>query len=185
MLAESMPGGVTRRALLHVQASSRHQFHNGKEMTSDDVVASLMRWSKQSIDGKDLFDYVAEGGLRAVDKYTVKLKLKEKVAIVQINLAVANNLAIYPKEIAEKFPAPGEGDQRLRRDGSLQAQPEWKPDQYIRMVRFDDYKSRSGSPPATAAPRPPGLTRFAGFRSRTSPPVSPGWRPASSSWRTT
>ena len=95
------------------------KFHNGKEMTSDDVVASLTRWSKQSIYGKDLFGYVAE--LRAVDKYTVEMKLKEKVAIVLINLAVANNFAaIYPKEIAEKFPPAGEGH-RVHRDRPLQA----------------------------------------------------------------
>jgi peptide/nickel transport system substrate-binding protein len=31
------------------------KFHNGKEMTSDDVVASLTRWGKQSIYGKALF----------------------------------------------------------------------------------------------------------------------------------
>jgi peptide/nickel transport system substrate-binding protein len=71
MLAEAMPtvspDGLTYTFKL------RHgiKFHNGKEMTSDDVVASLTRWSKQSIYGKDLFTYVAEGGLRGVDKYTV------------------------------------------------------------------------------------------------------------------
>src|SRR6266851_4008097 len=58
------------------------KFHNGKEMTSDDVVASLTRWGKQSIYGKALFAQVAE----------------------------------------------------------------LKPDQYIRMVRFDDYKSRNEKP---------------------------------------
>src|SRR5712691_11144685 len=31
------------------------KFHNGKEMTSDDVVASLTRWGKQSVYGKALF----------------------------------------------------------------------------------------------------------------------------------
>ena len=116
------------------------KFHNGKEMTSDDVVASLTRWSKQSIYGKDLFAYVAE--LRAVDKYTVELKLKEKVAIVLINLAVANNFAaIYPKEIAEKFP-PQEKATEFIGTGPYKL-VEWKPDQHIRMVRFDDYKPRS------------------------------------------
>ena len=103
MLAETMPT-VSPDGLTYTFKLRRGiKFHNGKEMTSDDVVASLTRWSKQSIYGKDLFNYVAEGGLRAVDKYTVELKLKEKVSIVQINLAVANNFAaIYPKEIAEK-----------------------------------------------------------------------------------
>ena len=36
------------------------KFHNGKEMTSEDVVASLTRWGKQSIYGKALFAQVAE-----------------------------------------------------------------------------------------------------------------------------
>src|SRR5262249_14350969 len=89
VLAESLPA-VSPDGLPYT-FKLRHgiKFHNGKEMTSEDVVASLLRWSKQSIYGKDLFNYVAEGGLRGVDKYTVELKLKEKVAIVNINLAVA------------------------------------------------------------------------------------------------
>jgi peptide/nickel transport system substrate-binding protein len=119
------------------------KFHNGKEMGADDVVASLTRWGKQSIYGKALFAQVAE--VRAVDRYTVELKLKEKSAIVLVSLAVPNNFgAIYPKEIAEKFPAEvkvteyvGTGPFRLA---------EWKPDQYIRMVRFDEYRSRSEKP---------------------------------------
>jgi len=145
MLAETLPA-VSPDGLTYTFKLRRGiKFHNGKEMTSDDVVASLMRWSKQSIYGKDLFNYVAEGGLRAVDKYTVELKLKEKVAIVQINLAVANNFAaIYPKEIAEKFP-PAEKVTEYIGTGPFKL-AEWKPDQYIRMVRFDDYKSRSEKP---------------------------------------
>ena len=106
------------------------------------MVASLTRWSKQSIYGKDLFTYVDGGRPPGVDKYTVELKLKEKVAIVQINLAVANNFAaIYPKEIAEKFP-PAEKVTEYVGTGPFKL-VEWKPDQYIQMVRFDDYKPRS------------------------------------------
>src|SRR5919198_806067 len=119
------------------------KFHNGKELSAEDVVASLTRWGKQSIYGKALFAQVAE--LRAVDRYTVEMKLKEKSAIVLISLAVPNNFgAIYPKEIAEKFPPEvkvteyvGTGPFKLA---------EWKPDQYIRMVRFDAYRSRNEKP---------------------------------------
>src|SRR5216117_1128665 len=76
---------------------------------------------------------------------TVQMQLKEKSAIVLISLAVPNNFgAIYPKEIAEKFPPEvkvteyvGTGPFKLA---------EWKPDQYIRMVRFDEYKSRAEKP---------------------------------------
>ncbi len=119
------------------------KFHNGKEMSSEDVVASLNRWGKQSNYGKSLFAQVAE--LRAVDRYTVEMKLKEKSAIVLISLAVPNNFgAIYPKEIAEKF-APEVKVTEYVGTGPFKL-AEWKPDQYIRMVRFDDYKSRSEKP---------------------------------------
>src|SRR3989449_11329099 len=119
------------------------KFHNGKEMTSEDVVASLGRWGKQSIYGKALFAQVSE--LKAVDKYTVELRLKEKSAIVLISLAVPNNFgAIYPKEIAEKFPPEQKATEWIGTGPFKLA--EWKPDQYIRMVRFDDYKSRNEKP---------------------------------------
>jgi peptide/nickel transport system substrate-binding protein len=134
MLAESAP--VSKDGLTYTfKLRAGVKFHNGKEMTSDDVVASLNRWGKQSIYGKALYAQVAE--LRAVDPLTVEMKLKEKSAIVLISLAVPNNFgAIYPKEIAAKFPPEvkvteyvGTGPYKLA---------EWKPDQYIRMVRFDD-----------------------------------------------
>src|SRR4030095_11457321 len=72
-------------------------------------------------------------------------KMKEKSAIVLISLAVPNNFAaIYPKEIAEKFE-PAVKDTEYIGTGPYKL-AEWKPDQYIRMVRFDDYKSRNEKP---------------------------------------
>src|SRR5204862_4058063 len=119
------------------------KFHNGKEMTSDDVVASLTRWGKQSSYGKALFAQVAE--FRAVDKHTVQMQLKEKSAIVLISLAVPNNFgAIYPKEIAEKFPPEQKATEWVGTGPFKLA--EWRPDQYIRMVRFDEYRSRNEPP---------------------------------------
>jgi peptide/nickel transport system substrate-binding protein len=141
MLAEAMPT-VSRDGLTYaIKLRNGIKFHNGKEMTSDDVVASLMRWSKRSVYGKSLFAQVAD--LKATDKSTVEFKLKEKSAIVVISLAIPNNFgAIYPKEIAEKFPP----DQRITEwvgTGPFKL-AEWKPDQYIRMVRYDEYKPVPG-----------------------------------------
>ena len=136
MLAESHT--VSRDGLVYTfKLRKGVSFHNGKEMTADDVVPSLVRWGKRSVYGKSLFVQVVD--LKAVDKYTVEMKLKEKSGIVLISLAVPNNMAaIYPKEIAEKFPP----DQRVTEwvgTGPFKL-AEWKPDQYIRMVRFDGYK---------------------------------------------
>src|SRR5437870_1434095 len=142
MLAESHT--VSKDGLVYTfKLRQGVKFHNGKEMTSEDVVASLARWGKQSIYGKALFAQVAEW--KALDKYTAEMKLKEKSAIVLISLAVPNNFgAIYPKEIAEKF-APEVKATEYVGTGPFKL-AEWKPDQYIRMVRFDDYKSRTEKP---------------------------------------
>jgi peptide/nickel transport system substrate-binding protein len=142
MLAESHT--VSRDGLVYTfKLRQGVKFHNGKEMTSDDVVASLARWGKQSVYGKALFAQVAEW--KALDKYTVEMKLKEKSAIVLISLAVPNNFgAIYPKEIAEKFAPEVKATEYIGTGPFKLA--EWKPDQYIRMVRFDDYKARGEAP---------------------------------------
>ncbi|MGH9262291.1 MAG: ABC transporter substrate-binding protein, partial [Acidimicrobiales bacterium] len=150
MLAEGLPAASADGLLYTIKLRQGVKFHNGKEMSSEDVVASLNRWGKQSNYGKSLYAQVAE--VRAVDRYTVEMKLKEKSAIVLISLAVPNNFgAVYPKEIAEKFPPEqritewvGTGPFRLA---------EWKPDQYIRMVRFDDYKPLPGKPSGYGGPK--------------------------------
>src|SRR5438132_4490291 len=139
MLAESHT--VSKDGLVYTfKLRQGVKFHNGREMTSEDVVASLARWGKQSIYGKALFAQVAEW--KALDKYTVEMKLKEKSAIVLISLAVPNNFgAIYPKEITEKFAPEVKATEYI---GTGPFRPaELKPDQYIRMVRFDEYKSRN------------------------------------------
>jgi peptide/nickel transport system substrate-binding protein len=142
MLAEGVT--VSKDGLIYTfKLRQGVKFHNGKEMTSEDVVASLGRWGKQSIYGKALFAQVAE--FKGLDKYTVEMRLKEKSAIVLISLAVPNNFgAIYPKEIAEKFPPEQKVTEYIGTGPFKLA--EWKPDQYIRMVRFDEYKSRNEKP---------------------------------------
>jgi peptide/nickel transport system substrate-binding protein len=142
MLADSHT--VSRDGLVYTfKLRQGIKFHNGKEMTSEDVVASLARWGKQSNYGKSLFAQVETW--KALDKYTVEMKLKEKSAIVLISLAVPNNFgALYPKEIAEKFAPEVKATEYIGTGPYKLA--EWKPDQYIRMVRFDDYKSRNEKP---------------------------------------
>jgi peptide/nickel transport system substrate-binding protein len=143
MLAEGLPA-VSRDQLGYTIKLRRGiKFHNGKEMTSEDVVASLNRWGQQSTYGRALYAQVAE--VRASQPYTVELRLKEKSAIVLISLAVPNNFAaIYPKEIAEKFK-PQEKVTEYIGTGPFKL-AEWKPDQYIRMVRFDEYQGRPERP---------------------------------------
>jgi peptide/nickel transport system substrate-binding protein len=143
MLAESLPA-VSKDGLVYtIKLRPGVKFHNGKELSSEDVVASLKRWGQQSVYGRVVFAQTAD--LRAVDKHTVELKLKERSAVVLISLAVPGNAAvIYPREIAEKFK-PQEKITEFIGTGPFKF-AEWKPDQYIRFVRFDDYRSRNEKP---------------------------------------
>ena len=139
MLAEGMPA-VSKDGLSYAfKLRKGVKFHNGKEMTSADVVASLNRWGAQSTYGKTLYARVAE--VRAIDAYTVQMQLKERTATVLISLAIPNNFAaIYPKEVVDKFK-PAEKATEWVGTGPFKM-VEWKPDRHIKMVRFDDYQPR-------------------------------------------
>ena len=112
------------------------KFHNGKEMTSEDVVPSLKRWGARSVRAKNLFAVLAD--IRAVDKYTVEIKLKEQLGTVVISLAVPNNFAaIYPKEVAEKFAPEVKATEYIGTGPFKLA--EFTPAERIRLVRNDRY----------------------------------------------
>src|SRR5216684_1772638 len=61
------------------------KFHDGKEMTADDVVASLQRWGRLATPGKALWKNVE--GVDAKGTHTVALYLKEPSAIVLMAFA--------------------------------------------------------------------------------------------------
>ena len=150
MLVEShamSPNGLThtfklRRGVL---------FHNGKEMTSEDVVASLTRWGKVGSRGIVVFNQVE--AVTAPDKYTVVMSLKEPFAPLLAFLALPSSAAaIMPKEIAEATPAGpvtqyvGTGPYRF---------VEWIPNRHIKLARWDKYVPRSEAASGYAGRRDP------------------------------
>jgi peptide/nickel transport system substrate-binding protein len=78
------------------------KFHNGKEMTAADVVASLQRWGKVATVGKVLWPNVET--IEAKDPYTVVIHLKQPSASLVYGLAEPSAM-IYTREVAETAPA--------------------------------------------------------------------------------
>ncbi|HEV8586888.1 MAG TPA: ABC transporter substrate-binding protein [Methylomirabilota bacterium] len=118
------------------------KFHNGKEMTSDDVVASLKRWGRVATPGKQLWKNVE--GVDAKDPYTVAMYLKDSSGSLLMGLARPNNGAvIMPREIVEAV-----GDMAVK--DVIGTGPyrflEHKPDRHVRLARFKDYAARSEPP---------------------------------------
>jgi peptide/nickel transport system substrate-binding protein len=75
-------------------------FHNGKEMTSQDVVASFRRWAKFGVRGKLLM--VEGSAIEATGPYEVTLKLPQPNGAWKNLVAhLEGGPAIYPSEIAD------------------------------------------------------------------------------------
>lgn len=124
-------------------------FHNGKEMTAEDVVASLTRWGKVGSRGAVVFRHVE--AVTAQERYTVVMQLREPFAPLLAFLALPSSAAaIMPKEIAEATPAGpvtqfvGTGPYRF---------VEWLPNRHVKLARWDRYAARSEAPSGYAGRR--------------------------------
>jgi peptide/nickel transport system substrate-binding protein len=126
-------------------------FHNDKELTAEDVVASLNRWGKVGSRGAVVYQSVDT--VSAQDKYTVVMRLKEPFAPLLAFLALPSSMAaIMPKEIAEATPVGpvkefvGTGPYRF---------VEWVPNRHIRLARWARYSPRTEAPNLYAGRREP------------------------------
>lgn len=114
-------------------------FHNGKEMTSADVVASIRRWGERAQTGKQIFKII--DSFEAKDKYTVEARLKTPSGAFLSFLALPRQMAgIYPKEVVD---TAGAGEIKEYIGTGPFKFVEWKPDQHIKLARFDNYSARS------------------------------------------
>jgi len=135
LLAAAMPeiseDGLTYRIPLREGV----KFHDGSDLDSKDVTASLKRWMELYSKGKQVAEIVeslSEDGPNAI-----VIKLKSRYAPLLATLSQAS--VIMPSEkIADTLTEfVGTGPYLLK---------ERKPDQYTQLVRFDDYKSPEGEP---------------------------------------
>ena len=115
------------------------QFHDGSELDSADVVASLERWREAASYGALFSDLVAD--IAAPADNVVELTLTQASPVIEQLLAFPNQqAAIMPSEVIEA--ASGEAIEEPIGTGPYQF-VEQVPDQHIRMERFEDYAARS------------------------------------------
>ena len=116
------------------------KFHNGKEMTSADVVPSLRRWARLASVGRVLARSIES--IEARDAFTVLVHLKHPSGSLIYGLAEPH-ASIYPKETLE---AAGEGTLKDFIGTGPYRFVEHRPDRHIKLVRFNDYVARSEPP---------------------------------------
>jgi peptide/nickel transport system substrate-binding protein len=132
---EALDGG--KRYAIRLRKGVR--FHNGKELGSADVVASLKRWGAMASPGKAIFKNVE--AVEARGPSTVEIRLKEPSASLLTVLAQVDNAAvIYPEDVIR---AAGDGQIKEYVGTGPFKFVEHKPDRHIKFVRFDGYASRS------------------------------------------
>jgi peptide/nickel transport system substrate-binding protein len=108
------------------------KFHNGKELSSADVLASFQRFQRIGIQ-KSVLDPVAE--MSAPDADTFRIALKKKVPVFLEELSqFGNPVVIMPAE--QKDREGGKAD--TIGTGPFQF-VEWVPDSHVKLKRFDGY----------------------------------------------
>lgn len=110
-------------------------FHNGREMTGDDVTASLNRWIEYNSSVSSMLD-----GARFVqtDRYTVRIDASQPILFLPDMMAASPQSAvIYAREMLDSLDSDGLvteyiGTGPYRFDS-------WARGQYVKLVRFDSY----------------------------------------------
>lgn len=115
-------------------------FHNGEEMTADDVVASMEKWQSTGAAQADLGGSTWE----ALDEYTVEVTVEEPSVAIMYRIAdVTQAAAIMPEEVIEG--AGSTGVEEYIGTGPFQVE-EWQYDSYIHLTKFDDYQALDSDP---------------------------------------
>ncbi len=131
LLASDMPTISEDGTTYTIPLREGVSFHDGSQMDSADVVASLNRWQEVASRGMAIADRIS--GIEATGSAEITITLSEPYAPLTTLLAFSNSAAvIYPEEIiAPQITDPiGTGPYRMEAH---------QPDQYTQLVRFDDY----------------------------------------------
>ncbi|HWK44568.1 MAG TPA: ABC transporter substrate-binding protein [Stellaceae bacterium] len=147
LLAAALPEITDGGKLYTITLRQGVHFQDGGTMAAVDVAASLQRWLKASPRGKLAAPSVDQ--VTAKDASTIEIKLKQPLAPLLALLALNNGAAaIMPKALTETTDPlktyVGTGPYKI---------VEQKPDQYLRLVRFEQYSSPPGKPDGYAGER--------------------------------
>lgn len=134
MLAETLPKVSADGKTYQITLRRGVNLHSGRELTSDDVIASLQRWMEQSPRGKGVAKEL--DSIKARGTHEIELVLKAPFAPLLSLLAFPSGMpAIMAKEaIATPLKEyVGTGPYRFK---------ERRPDQFVLLTRFDKYSAR-------------------------------------------
>ena len=111
------------------------KFHNGEEMTADDVVASMNRWIDNADNAQSL---VGDARFEKVDDTTVQIQLENGTLYLNEMIAgLGQQAAIMPASVLEGLDEGAIVEDYIGTGPYMYS--EWLPDQYIKLVANPDY----------------------------------------------
>jgi len=121
------------------------EFHDGKPVTSEDVIASLRRWGQRDALGTKLFSFV--DAIEVVNAKTFRIKLKEPYGLMLETLGKTATSApfIMPRRVAETA-ADKQIDDTTGSGPFIFKKDEWKPGERVVYVKNPRYKPRAEPP---------------------------------------
>src|SRR5690606_31456763 len=132
-LAEEVESEDNQKFTFHLRQGVK--FHNGEEMTAEDVVASMNRWKENNNKAKKV---IGDSEFQIEDDYTVTLELSEPSSLAMTVMASPGQFAaIMPKEINES--AGPDGVTEYIGTGPFEF-VEWQKDNYIHFTKFEEYE---------------------------------------------
>ena len=134
------------------------EFHDGKPVTGEDVVASLDRWGKRDTMGERLMNFVEK--LEANGARTFRIQLKEPYGLVLESLGKpsSNVPFIMPRRVAET-PADKQIGEYVGSGPFMFAKDEWKPGEKVVYLKNAKYKPRAEAASGTAGGKAAKLDR--------------------------
>ncbi|MER3398008.1 MAG: ABC transporter substrate-binding protein [Chloroflexota bacterium] len=117
-------------------------FHNEKEFTAEDAVASLKRWGQVAGRGRQVLARVET--IQENDRYTFTINFKQPTGLLPEFLAEVEAMML-PKEVAERVGKDRLPDELIIGTGPYKL-VEHVVDRYIRLQRFEKYAAREEPP---------------------------------------
>ncbi|PKP61785.1 ABC transporter substrate-binding protein [Candidatus Atribacteria bacterium HGW-Atribacteria-1] len=110
------------------------KFHNGRELTADDVKFSLERILDPKTASPGRSYIIPISNIESIDQYTIRIELSSPLASFLDGLT-SKNCAIVPKEEVEKY---GNLQRNVVGTGPFKLE-EWVPDNYMKLVKNPSY----------------------------------------------
>jgi peptide/nickel transport system substrate-binding protein len=128
------------------------KFHNGQEMTAEDVVWSWQRYMQPATDWRCRSEFDGRGTIHvqnvvALDKYTVEYTLKEPN---QLFLVALGRTDCAMTAVIQKDSVNADGTFKHPIGTGPFVITEWRKGEYVEMTKFADYVSRADKTPGLA-----------------------------------